>query len=164
MAAIVPRNAVGRIRNADFFTAARVFSGGPVCRSARDAMVESNRHHGMERRLQRHGSGHATSLVSIERAWQREGVMSCTHHLLNFRWGHHKWERRVIGTEDLHTAEVNMWGRPVTGHAVRCDTEYVCRQCGATKRHESCICDRTAGEQCQPRLAYLNRAAGADGR
>lgn len=83
--------------------------------------------------------------------------MSCHHHLLNAHWDRHKWVRRVVGTEYLPAAEVNMWGRPFYGTTVRCDTEYACERCGVTKRHESCICDRVEGEKCPPRLAYLRK-------
>jgi hypothetical protein len=81
--------------------------------------------------------------------------MSCTRSLMGFHWNHHQWKRRVVSTEYLPTSWTNMWSRPVFGTSVRCDTAYICTDCGATKRHESCICDAQEGEQCPARLAFL---------
>jgi len=81
--------------------------------------------------------------------------MSCTREFMGFHWDSHQWERRVVGTRCVPTQEVNMWSRPVQGTSVLCNTEYVCPDCGATKRHEGCICDAEEGEQCPARLAFL---------
>ena len=82
--------------------------------------------------------------------------MSCTRHGRMFEWGHHTWRRRVVDTEYVPTLEVNMWSRPVHSHAVLCNTEWVCTRCGTTTRHEGCICDVDAGEQCPARQACLD--------
>jgi len=81
--------------------------------------------------------------------------MSCTREFLGFHWNRHQWERRVEGTEYVPTQQANMWSRPVYTTSVLCKTEYVCTDCGATKRHEGCICDAEEGEQCPARLAFL---------
>lgn len=81
--------------------------------------------------------------------------MSCTREFMGFHWDHHQWERRVVGTRSDPTQEVNMWGQPVYGTSVLCHTEYVCSDCGATKRQEGCICDTEEGEQCPARLTFL---------
>lgn len=83
--------------------------------------------------------------------------MSCTSHFLNFEWEHHRWRRRVTATEYLPTQETNQWGRTVYGECVRCDTEYVCEECGKTKVEGSCICDKAVGEACAIRLACLEQ-------
>ena len=81
--------------------------------------------------------------------------MSCTRHFLGFHWDRHQWERRVVSTEYVPTQQANMWSRPVYGRSVLCNTEYVCTGCGATRRHEGCICDTERGETCPARLAFL---------
>lgn len=81
--------------------------------------------------------------------------MSCTRDFMGFHWDHHQWERRVVGTSSVPAQEVNMWGRPVYRTSVLCHTQYACSGCGATKRHEGCICDTGEGEQCPARLTFL---------
>ena len=81
--------------------------------------------------------------------------MSCTRSFMGFHWNHHQWKRRVVSTEYLPTLQANMWSRPVYSTSVGCNTAYVCTDCGATKRHEGCICDTEEGERCPARLVFL---------
>jgi len=81
--------------------------------------------------------------------------MSCTRSLMGFHWDHHQWKRRVVSTECVPTQQANMWSRPVYGTSVSCKSAYVCTHCGATKRHEGCICDTAEGDQCPARLTFL---------
>lgn len=82
--------------------------------------------------------------------------MTCTRRLLGVTWHHHDWRRRVTATEYQPTVEVDMWGRPVRGRAIRCDAEYVCQTCGATRPDGSCTCDAEQGESCPARLVLLD--------
>lgn len=89
--------------------------------------------------------------------------MSCTTHLFGLTWRHHDWRRRVTATEYLPTIEINMWGQPVHSRAVRCEAEYVCQACGATRAEGSCVCDVEEGERCPVRLVHLDTQTHVQG-
>jgi hypothetical protein len=81
--------------------------------------------------------------------------MDCEHHLLNLTWNHHDWVRRVTATECHTTPQYDIWGRRVFSEDVTCHIEYVCRRCGARQSGGECLCDKSRGDQCPPRLAHL---------
>ena len=81
--------------------------------------------------------------------------MGCTKHFLGFHWEHHNWRPHVTFAEYAPTRDTNMWGRPVDSEFVRCHKEFVCQECGAVRDFGNCICDKAEGEQCPPRVAWL---------
>ena len=82
--------------------------------------------------------------------------MDCDKHVFNIHWNHHNWVRRVSATDGHISREADMWGRPVENEHVTCHITYVCRVCGATHDGGDCGCDKSRGDCCGSRLAYLD--------
>ena len=81
--------------------------------------------------------------------------MTCVKHFMGVRWEQHDWERRVTHAEDRVLPRTNMWGRPVGLEQALCHTQYVCRDCGATRDDGDCFCEQARADQCAIRLAWL---------
>ena len=82
--------------------------------------------------------------------------MNCDTRILNVHWKHHDWVRHVSATESHANREVDMWGRPFASEQVTCHVTYVCRECGTTREGGECSCNKTHGDVCALRLAYLD--------
>lgn len=85
----------------------------------------------------------------------REARMSCVNHVLNLRFEHHSWLRRVTGTETVPARETTMWGNGTNATYVRCHAEHVCRDCGEIREEGNCLCDKEVADHCPARLAWL---------
>lgn len=84
--------------------------------------------------------------------------MSCTKHLLGFRWERHAWRRRVTDTRHVWFKTSDQWGRWTELEQVMCHAEYVCDACGAVRDDGDCGCELAEGERCAIRLAWLRQA------
>ena len=81
--------------------------------------------------------------------------MNCDHHVLNVHWTHHHWVRRVTATHGQLGQETDMWGRANEIEQVTCHIKQVCDTCGAVLDRGDCACDKSRGDRCACRLAYL---------
>jgi hypothetical protein len=90
--------------------------------------------------------------------------MSCAKHVLNLRWEHHSWRRRVSSTQLVTTRGFDMWGRVVGYEHVLCQTHQVCTACGKIRDDGACLCGTAEGERCAIRLACLEARHGEAGQ
>jgi len=88
--------------------------------------------------------------------------MSCVKHFMGLRWERHHWIRRVTHTETKTSPLTDKWGRVVATDDVTCHAHYVCRECGAVREGEECLCDKVRADECAVRLACLEGKREAD--
>ena len=87
--------------------------------------------------------------------------MSCTKHFLKFTWERHHWQPRVTFTETLTHLETDRWARDVYREHVRCQKEFICKDCGKVREEASCLCDMHRASTCPARLEWLERSKHA---
>lgn len=88
--------------------------------------------------------------------------MSCTRHVLNFEWEHHNWRPEVTSADTWTQRETTMWGGSANVHYTHCMKHFVCETCGRVGDAIDCVCDCEQGDECPPRLAWIERSRGAE--